>query len=204
MYQAYKIGLKSPRPDPVSLQRGQIDAALAADYKLSPVSQVTLDRNGCICRINVAAAVLLKGEPAQLISIPFIAFVDKAYCRLFLDHIAESFGAGKRISTRLALSAATRAVGPVELQSTSGIDTATGRVLCRTAIITFSPGRRAGVNDLSRDESGYQEWFELFPDAAILELGGKVVSANAGALKLLGAKSSDEIQGEEILGIIHP
>jgi len=83
MSEAGKIGPKKQQPWLTSPRRDQTEAAWAADYRLSPVAQVTLDRNGCIRRINVAAAVLLKAEPSQLTDIPLIAFVDKAYGRLF-------------------------------------------------------------------------------------------------------------------------
>src|ERR1700751_3795368 len=85
MSEAGKIGPKKQQPWLTSPRRDQTEAAWAADYRLSPVAQVTLDRNGCIRRINVAAAVLLKAEPSQLTDIPFIAFVDKAHSGLFLD-----------------------------------------------------------------------------------------------------------------------
>jgi PAS domain S-box-containing protein len=204
MYEAGKVGLKRPRPQVKSPPRDQLEAALAADYRMSPVAQVTLDRNGCIRRINVAAAVLLKGEPAQLTDIPFIAFVDKADCRIFLDHVAQATSATKKICTQLALSSATRAIGPVELQSTSSIDTLTGRAFCRTAIVSLSTVRPAAANRSLTSPFGYHDWFELFPDAAILEMGGRIISANGYAVKLLGAENSDEIEGEEILKFIHP
>jgi PAS domain S-box-containing protein len=180
----------------------QSEMALAADFRLSPVAQVTLDRNACIRRINVAAAVLLKGVPDQLTNIPFIAFVDKAYCRVFLDHFAAATSAKQKICTRLALSSATRATGLVELQANSSIDTITGRIFCRTAIVTVSSSRHAADRVLG-NKASYQEWFELFPDAAFLELDGRIISANRGALSLLGAKGADDIQGQELLGIVH-
>jgi PAS domain S-box-containing protein len=204
MYEAGRVGLRGPRPHAMSPPREQLEAALAADFRLSPVAQVTLDRNGCIRRINVAAAVLLKGDPAQLTDIPFIAFVDKADCRLFLDHVAEATRAAKKVCTQLTLAGTTRAITPVELQSTSGIDTSTGRAFCRTAIVAVSAGRPTAPNGLWNGAPRYQEWFELFPDAAILEIGGKIISANASALRLLGAESASDIEGREILEITHP
>jgi hypothetical protein len=78
MQPARQIGLNIQRPQITLTQRHESEAALAADYRLSPVAQVTLDRDGCIRRINIAAAVLLKGEPSQLMNVPFVAFVDKS------------------------------------------------------------------------------------------------------------------------------
>ncbi|MBV8100789.1 MAG: PAS domain S-box protein [Verrucomicrobia bacterium] len=204
MYEAGKVGLRSPRPQVVPPTRDQLEAALAADFRFSPVAQVTLDRNGCIRRINVAAAVLLKGEPAQLTDIPFIAFVDKAHCRIFLDHVGEATRATKKVCTQLTLAGTTRAISPVELQSTAGIDTITGRAFCRTAIIAVATARSTAPNGLTNHASRYQDWFELFPDAAILEIGGRIISANASALRLLGAESAEQIEGREILEVTHP
>jgi two-component system, LuxR family, sensor kinase FixL len=204
MYQAGKFGdgLRDRSPKPMVAPQGQSETAFAADFKLSPVPQVALDRNGIIRRINVAAAVLLKGEPDQLTNVPFIAFVDKAYCRVFLDHFAAATTTKQKICTRLALSSATRATGPVDLQTNSSIDPITGRVFCRTAIVSFSSSRRV-ANGILGNKAEYQEWFELFPDAAFLELGGRIISTNPGALSLLGAKTADEIQGRDLLEIVH-
>src|SRR5215469_5819436 len=149
MYEAGKVGLKSPRPQATSLQRAQLEAAMATDYRLSPVAQVSLDRNGCIRRINVAAAVLLKGDPTQLTNIPFIAFVDKSDCRIFLDHVAQTTTATKKVCTQITLSGTTRAIAPVELQSTPGTDALIGAI-CRTAIVAMSAGRPVAANDWNR------------------------------------------------------
>jgi two-component system sensor kinase FixL len=203
MYQAGKTGLIDPRPE-VTPPRDLPEAVLAGDYKLSPVAQVALDRNGCIRRCNLAAAILLKGELSQLIGIPFMAFVDKADCRLFLDHVSQATSRSQKIVTRLALASTTRAVGPVELQSTSGVDPLTGGTFCRTAIVQVSLRDRPPADGLGTSHYGYQRWFGLLPDAAILELDGRIISADPGALRLLGAGNPDEIEGHEILEIIPP
>jgi PAS domain-containing protein len=204
MYQAGKLERNSQSASPRAPRRDSSQAALAADYRFSPVAQVALDRNGCIRRINVAAAVLLKGDLFQLTDIPFIAFVDKAYCRLFLDHLAQATSAPKKICTRLVLSSATRAIGPVELQSTSNVDSVSGSLFCRTAIVMLSPDRRAVPSSSESDQYPYQGWLELFPDVAVLEIGGKIISANPSAWRLLGASSVDEIQGQDLFARIHP
>ena len=204
MHQGGKIGRNSQSASPSASRRDSSPAALAADYRFSPVAQVALARNGCIRRINVAAAVLLKGDPFQLTDIPFIAFVDKAYCRLFLDHLAQATGGTKKVYTRLVLSRATRAIGPVELQSASNVDITSGSLFCRTAIVTLSPDRRVAPSFSESDRYPYQEWLELSPDAAILEIGGKIISANPGAWRLLGARSLNELQGQDLFATIHP
>jgi signal transduction histidine kinase len=59
------------------------------------------------------------------------------------------------------LSSVTRAIGPVELQSTSSIDIATGHFCCRTAIVTLSSPGHPAVDVVSSNQHGHQEWFEL-------------------------------------------
>jgi PAS domain S-box-containing protein len=199
-----KIGTKIRRPELIPARQEQSDAAaLANDYKFSPVCQLTLDRNGCIRRLNLAACVLLKGEPAQLINVPFIAFVGKAYYRLFLDHMAAVINANRKVCTRLALSELTGAVGPVELQSKARLDATSGQLLCRTAIVSLSSRRRRAATDFLRHQSGYEDCFQLFSDAAILEIEGRIISVNAAAVDILGAKSADEIQGRRIWEFLH-
>ncbi len=98
------------------------EASLAAEYKLSPIAHVTLDRHGCICRLNLAAANLLKGDQFQLLNVPFLAFVERSYCRAFLDHLAACIRLRQRVSTELMLASHTRSAALVELQSTPGVD----------------------------------------------------------------------------------
>src|SRR5258707_3122861 len=177
------------------------DPSLAAEYNLSPVAHVTLDRNGCICRLNLAAANLLKGDKFQLRSVPFLAFVDRSYCRVFLDHLAACIQFRKKVSTELMLAGHTRSGAPVELQSIPGVDQS--GLICRTAIISKSE-RESAPRALSGDRQYYAELFELSPDAILVQVNGKIASANPGAVKLFGAGSVNELLGKGFFEIVHP
>ncbi len=181
----------------------QVDASLAAEYNLSPVAHVTLDRNGCICRLNLAAANLLKGDKFQLRNVPFLAFVDRSYCRAFLDHLAACIQFRKKVSTELVLASHTRSRAPVELQSIPGVDQSEGALICRTAIISKSE-RESAPRALSGDRQYYAELFELSPDAILVQVDGKIASANPGAVKLFGAGSVNELLGKGFFAIVHP
>jgi PAS domain S-box-containing protein len=178
-----------------------VESFLAAEYNLSPVAHVTLDRNGCICRVNLAAANLLKGGELQLLSVPFLAFVERSYCRTFLDHLAGCIRLRQKVSTELALASHTRSDALVELQSVPGVDQL-GNAICRTAIISRSE-RESAASGLSGDRQYYVELFELSPDAILLLVDGKVANANPGAVKLFGAGSTDELLGKSFLEIVH-
>jgi two-component system, LuxR family, sensor kinase FixL len=179
------------------------DASLATEYNLSPVAHVTLDRNGCICRLNLAAANLLKGDKFQLRNVPFLAFVERSYCRAFLDHLAACIQFRKKVSSELILASHTRSGAPVELQSVPGVDQPEGALICRTAIISKSE-RESAPRALSSDRQYYAELFELSPDAILVQVDGKIASANPGAVKLFGAGSVNELLGKGFFEIVHP
>jgi signal transduction histidine kinase len=109
--------------------------ASSAEYEFSPVAQVALDRNGRIRRINHAAADLLKGSASQLLEVPFVACVDRSYCRVFLDHLTTCFNLRAAIWSEIVLANFARCRTPIELRSLPGIDPVTGDVFCRTALL---------------------------------------------------------------------
>ena len=179
------------------------DAVLAAEYNLSPVAHVTLDRNGCICRLNLAAANLLKGDKFQLLNVPFLAFVERSYCRAFLDHLAACIQFREKPSTELVLASHTRSGSIVELQSVPGVDQSRQDAICRTAIISKTE-RASAMGALSGDRQYYKELFELSPDAILVLADGKIMSANPGAVKLFGAATVEELLGKNFFEIVHP
>lgn len=181
----------------------RFEASLAAEYRLSPIAHVTLDRNGCISQLNLAAAKLLKGERFQLLHVPFLAFVERSYCRAFLDHLAVCIRLRQRASTELMLGSHTRSGALVELQSVPGIDQSGYGTICRTAIISRSE-KESAERAISGDRQYYAELFELSPDAILVLVEGKIASANPGAMKLFGTKSVDELLGKSFLEIVHP
>jgi PAS domain S-box-containing protein len=197
-----RLQLRRVPNGPESLWSEHFDASLAAEYDLSPIAHVTLDRNGCICRLNSAAASLLKGDKLQLLDMPFLAFVERSCCRTFLDHLAACIRLRKKVSTELVLASHTASGAPVELLSVPGIDQSGDRVICRTAIISRSE-REPAPRALSGDRQYYEELFELSPDAILVQVDGKIASANPGAMKLFGAGSVDELLGKDFFEIVH-
>jgi PAS domain S-box-containing protein len=156
------------------------EEAFAAEYNFSPVGQVTLDRNGCICRLNVAAANLLKGNESQLLDVPFLAFVEKSYCRTFLDHLSACLRFRKRVFTEIVLASYTRCRNPVELHSVPGVDQSREGIVCRTAIIEKS-ARDSAPRGLSE---GRQDYVELAKD-----LSAQIVANNSIATAIISLKT---------------
>ena len=137
MYPAGKFGFPNQEPHGSPPPGDAMTENWAADYRFSPVAQVTLDRNGCIRRLNITASILLKGDPTELVNVPFVSFVDKLDYHHFFDHFADAFSGHKKAFSWLTLSNATRATGPVALQSVSCL--IAGDRFCRTAIIRLPP-----------------------------------------------------------------
>jgi PAS domain S-box-containing protein len=93
------------------------------------------------------------------------------------------------------------------------------RILRHRATVTFDEaGRPIRIFGTSQDvtearlseqalresETRFQTLIETVPDPIVVHVDGRHVYANPAALKLLGAKSVDEIVGSDALAIVHP
>jgi len=65
------------------------------------------------------------------------------------------------------------------------------------------PGSSGG-EALRQSEARYYQLFDLSPDAIVIHRKGKIIQANAAALKLLGAASRVDLLGKPILDFVHP
>jgi len=76
-------------------------------------------------------------------------------------------------------------------------------VICRTA--SYREIERESVERaISGDRQYYAELFELSPDAILVQVEGRIASANPGAMKLFGTESVDELLGKSFLEVVHP
>ncbi len=89
----------------------------AALYDFAPVGYVTFDDKGCIQEINLTGAALLGMERSRLFGMPMIAFVDKASCKAFFDHLRSCRLTGEKVITELKLATQNTAVIHVQLIS---------------------------------------------------------------------------------------
>jgi PAS domain-containing protein len=187
-----EIGTLLPGPGLVEAQH--LEAIFAAEYDLSPIGHLTLDRNGRVCWLNLAAARLLRGERFQFYHLPFLAFIEESYRRVFLDHLDTCIRMRPSVSSEVVLANHIKPSARVELRSAPGTDPSTGQVLCRTAIIDRSTQLRPDDRDL----------FDFVPDAILVHVNGRIVSANSGAAKLFRAKHPGQLLGLDILSLVHP
>ncbi|MBV9275961.1 MAG: PAS domain-containing protein, partial [Verrucomicrobia bacterium] len=177
--------------------------ARSPEWECSPIAQLVLDRSGLIHRLNYSAARILKADKSQLMYVPFLAFVKQADTRTFLDQLSLSTNLHKSLRSKIELARFTRAAFPVQLHTSGGIDPGSGLSMCWAAIIETLPDEEAG-RTVIESEHAFERLSELSPDAVILEIDGRVVSANRSARTLLGAKSKTQLLGKPFLDFIHP
>jgi PAS domain S-box-containing protein len=72
-------------------------------YDFAPAGYVTFDDKGRISEINLAGAVLLGMERAQLLGVPMSAFITKESCKLFFDHLRSCRLTGEKVITELEI-----------------------------------------------------------------------------------------------------
>ena len=70
--------------------------------------------------------------------------------------------------------------------------------------ISVEDERRTAVQALRESEDRYRNLVEISPDAVILHREGGIVYVNPAAIRLLGARRSDEIIGKRLLDFILP
>jgi PAS domain S-box-containing protein len=64
--------------------------------------------------------------------------------------------------------------------------------------------RKQAEDELKESEERYRGLIELFPEAVMVHMGGRLLYINAAAAKLLGAASLKELVGRELLEFVHP
>ncbi len=65
-------------------------------------------------------------------------------------------------------------------------------------------GRKIAQNALRDSEARYRQLVDMSPYAIVVHQDGKVVMANAAAVRLYGANSTDDLVGWPLEGLIHP
>ncbi|MGA2991137.1 MAG: PAS domain S-box protein [Candidatus Korobacteraceae bacterium] len=68
----------------------------------------------------------------------------------------------------------------------------------------LSEQRTRALNEMAESEERFRNLVEASPDAIFVHLEGKIVFANPATLRLLGARTLEEIAKKDILEIVHP
>jgi PAS domain S-box-containing protein len=104
------------------------------------------------------------------------------------DHLALVGGDGQRI--------------PIE-GSAAPIRDAAGELTGVVLVFHSVTEQRRAQEQIRASERRYRTLVELSPEAVVVHLNGKIVYANAVALRLFGAKYREELQGRKMLELVH-
>jgi len=73
-------------------------------YDFAPVGYLTLDRNGCVCGINLTGARLLGRTRLRLLGKPLLPLIEQQDRRRYLEHLSQLRRGQPQTSTELAIA----------------------------------------------------------------------------------------------------
>jgi protein-histidine pros-kinase len=180
------------------------DAALLRTlFENGPDAVICTDTSGYIIRANPRAEALFGYEPGGLIGLAVEALVPE---RLRARHAADR---GERDGHRRPMGAIASMHGrrkdgsefPVAI-SLSSVDSGQGRFV--TAVIADMTPIHEAQQQLRDSEERYRELVELSPDAYIVLVEDSAAFVNSSGLRLLGARSADQVAERRFADFFRP
>lgn len=172
-------------------------------YDFAPIAYCSLDRTGCIRKINLTGASLLGSERRPLLGKPFARFVAPQHTASFLNHMRAVATSGRQ-TTELTLGLKGRQPVDVELASTAAVDRDGIFVGCRTAISDISQ-RKQAEDVLRRAVRGRQNFLAVVAHDLRNPLNAILLGAEALQRTLVGpdeAKKANRRYLENIKGSV--
>lgn len=183
----------------------ELDAARARYfnlYDLAPVGYCSISEAGLILQANLAAATLLGLTRSALVKQPISRFIFKADQDTWYLHrklLAES---GQAQSLELRLMPQDGAPVWVHVAASAANDAAGPPVVL--VVLSDVSDRKLMEAAMRESEERFRALVEWSPEAMLVHLGGNVIYANPAAIKILGARSANELEGKPLLELIHP
>jgi PAS domain S-box-containing protein len=78
------------------------------------------------------------------------------------------------------------------------------RTLGRLFLLHDISKRKQVEQDRHESETRYQMLIELLPDGVVMHRNGQIIFANSASVRLIGAKTVDELLGRHVLDFVHP
>ena len=105
-------------------------------YDHAPVAYISMDKNGCIKRLNLLAAELLGCDRNAVIGIPLAPWIAHSYIRHFFDHLRNCNVGGDRIVAELSMTVKGKGQRWVQFTSVrSKHELGSDAALIRTALV---------------------------------------------------------------------
>jgi len=170
--------------------------------ELSPEA-IVVHREGKFTYVNQAAATMAgASSPAELIGRPVMDFVHRDCREVMQERMRCAYE--QRVPTPLQASVFHRLDGQTFNAEVTGVPiTLAGETTFLTLVRDITERKRADEM-LQESETRYRNLVEMTPDAIAIQQQGKFVYVNPAAVKLLGAKATQELVGKPILDVVHP
>ncbi|MCC2546482.1 PAS domain S-box protein [Hymenobacter sp. BT175] len=165
-------------------------------YEFAPMGYCTVDEQGVIEQLNLAATQLLGTVRQQLVGRQFPLFVEMQSRQGLRAFLLKVLAADTRQSCELTMQ---RQDGTPFVARLEGLAIRPpGQIKatrCRLALIDVTASRRT-TEALQASEARFRKLFESSNDAVVLLQGRSYLDCNEAALRLLGAYRKDQLVGQ--------
>jgi len=171
-------------------------------YDLAPVGYCSVSEQGLILQANLAAATLLGATRGTLVKQPISRYILRAdqdtwYLR---RKLLEETGQAQSLELRLVRQDGTQVW--VHVAANAANDTVGPPVIL--VVLTDVTDRKLMEVAMRESEGHYRALVEWSPEAMLVHLDGTVTYANPAALRLLGARTTAQLEGKPFLDLIDP
>lgn len=173
-------------------------------YDYAPVAYLTFDKNSRIIELNRVASQLLGTSKANLISRPFLAFVDKKSRSLLYDHLDKTFNSSRVQLCEVIIKNSRGQRFHLKLQSIAFFHDEYQETFCRSAVIDtveLKEHRLPRSAPAQEDEHLLGLISELSFE---LDLQGTITFANQALEQITGYDFSDTRKGLKFSDILLP
>ena len=202
--QVHRIELEMQNDE---LRRAQVelDASRARYFNLfdlAPVGYCSLSEQGLILQANLAAATLLGATRGTLVKQPISRFIFKADQDTWYRHrkLLAQTGQTQSLELRLLRQDGSQVWVQVAASAANAAEEPTAMLV----VLSDVSDRKLMQVTMRESEERLRALVEWSPEAMLVHLDGKVIYANPAAVRILGARTANELVDKTLLDLIHP
>lgn len=202
--QVHRIELEMQNDE---LRRTQVehDASRARYFNLfdlAPVGYCSLSEQGLILQANLAAAALLGATRSTLVKQPISRFIFKADQDTWYLHRKLLAETGQAQSLQLRLVQQDGAQVWVQVAARAANEASGPPVML--VVLSDISDRKLMEAAMRESEARFRALVEWSPEAMLVHRDGDVIYANPAAVRMLGARTANELVDKTLLDLIHP